>query len=312
MADTLDIQGLSLGEKVNDGAESKEKNENKKKKKARKEVPRIMLPAPKPTQDYLDIAASEPTVVDFQQNMLVVLDLNGTLLYRPTRSRPTHFIARPFLQPFLRYLFDNFYVMVWSSAKPVNVKGMINQAFDDKQRTELTAEWARDTFGLPQSLYSQKVQVYKDLRKIWSDKDIQKHSLSLPDDRLFGQRNTVLIDDSILKAAAQPYNLLEIPEFTATDAQLKSDILREVAGYLNVLKTQDNVSSFMRRNPFYADGTWKYDWPTQDAEKAGEGAAPKELDVGGISLEDDDDDAGGIVLEEADLAEPRSRLKRYT
>ncbi|KAF2655708.1 hypothetical protein K491DRAFT_410839 [Lophiostoma macrostomum CBS 122681] len=308
MADAiLKMENLTLGQKVNDAAKPKAT------KKTRKEIPAIVPPAPEPTQDYLRVAAMEPTVADTPQKMLVILDLNGTLLHRPTRGRPTHFIPRPSLEPFLRYLFDNFCVMVWSSAKPANVNGMIEQAFTDKQQKDLIAVWARNTFGLSGYQYAQKVQVYKDLKKVWLNKSIQLNIWSLSDKNLFTQRNTILIDDSFLKASAQPFNLLEVPEFAGTKKQMKSDFLREVVGYLNVVKKQSNVSSFMRTQPFKANGTWNYDWPDEeDGQEAGQQPAQQPGQHAGqqaelealerqlerqLVLSDNDDDGDDIRME---------------
>ncbi|KAF2656953.1 hypothetical protein K491DRAFT_677594 [Lophiostoma macrostomum CBS 122681] len=58
------------------------------------------------------------------------------------------------------------------------------------------------------------------------NKSIQLNIWSLPDKNLFTQRNTILIDDSILKASAQTLNM-EVPEFAGTKEQMQSDFLRE-------------------------------------------------------------------------------------
>ncbi|ORY17912.1 HAD-like domain-containing protein [Clohesyomyces aquaticus] len=223
--------------------------------------PKIMLPAPQPTAKYLENATGEPFVVNPPQDILVVLDLNGTLIHRPRRSAPTRLIERPFLAHFLRYLFKNFSVMVWSSAKPENVDVLVGKALNQELRKLLVACWGRDSFGLAPALYNQNVQVYKNLNKIWESSPIQMKHPAYENSELFDQHNTVLIDDTSLKATAQPYNLVEIPEFVGSPEQLREDdVLREVAGYLEVLRMHNNVSSFMRKSPFKADGTWQLDW----------------------------------------------------
>lgn len=229
-------------------------------KKGRYGDGKIMLPAPQPTADYLAQAAGEPSTLDAPRPVLIVLDLNGTVLFRPNKNAKT-MIERPFLKPFLRYLFDNFKVMVWSSAKPDNVKALVNQALDNGLRSELVAQWARDSFGLSPTFYSQNVQVYKNLKLVWSRSTIQSHHPDYETGERFGQHNTVLIDDSALKAHAQPHNLLEIPEFAGTPEQMQGDVLREVAGYLEVLRQQEDVSRFIRTQPFVGDGRYNYDWP---------------------------------------------------
>ena len=227
---------------------------------------KIMLPAPQPTPEYLAQAAEEPSVTESPNPMLVILDLNGTVLYRPNRNAKT-MIERPFLKPFLRYLFENFKVMVWSSAKPDNVRSLVHQALDNDLRSKLIAHWGRDSFGLSVANYNQNVQVYKNLKLIWSRDQIQRYHPEYATGARFGQHNTVLIDDCIIKASAQPHNLLQIPDFSATPEQMEGDVLREVAGYLEVLRQQSDVSKFISKEPFQDVGRWTYDWP--DAPAAG-------------------------------------------
>ncbi|KAH8701205.1 NLI interacting factor-like phosphatase-domain-containing protein [Phaeosphaeriaceae sp. PMI808] len=232
-------------------------------KKGRYGDEKIMLPAPHPTDLYLDQAAQEPTTTH-PGHILVILDLNGTVLYRPNKNAQS-MTARPYLQPFLRYLFSNFKVMVWSSARPVNVKSLVEQSLGKDLRAKLVATWARDTFGLSATNFNQNVQVYKNLKLIWSRDQIQQHHPEYAAGKRFGQHNTVLIDDSALKANAQPYNLLEIPEFEATPEQMEGDVLREVAGYLDALRYQEDVSKFINKHPFKCEGRWNYDWPVESA-----------------------------------------------
>jgi hypothetical protein len=230
---------------------------------------KIMLPAPQPTQEYMDQAAGEPSTTDSPGQLLVILDLNGTVLFRPNRNSKS-MIERPFLKPFLRYLFENFKVMVWSSAKPDNVKSLVSQALDNDLRSKLVAQWARDSFGLSPTNYQQNVQVYKNLKLVWSRSQIQSYHPDYEAGGRFGQHNTVLIDDSSIKASAQPHNLLEIPDFSATPEQMQGDVLRVVAGYLKTLRQQADVSRFIRKEPFKDDASrWSFDWP-DDAAGGGE------------------------------------------
>jgi len=245
---------------VENKAEEKKPGE----KKGRYGDHKIMLPAPQPTQEYMDQAAGEPSASETPGQMLVILDLNGTVLFRPNRNAQT-MIARPFLQPFLRYLFDHFKVMVWSSAKPDNVKSLVSKALDNDLRSKLVAQWGRDSFGLSPANYVQNVQVYKNLKLVWSRSQIQSYHPDYETGGRFGQHNTVLIDDSAIKANAQPHNLLEIPEFSATPEQMEGDILREVAGYLEALRWQTDVSRFIKMVPFKDGGQWTFDWPDSAA-----------------------------------------------
>lgn len=233
-------------------------------KKGRHGDEKIMLPAPQPTPEYLSQASEEPSVIDTHHHMLIILDLNGTVLYRPNKNAKT-MIERPFLRPFLRYLFQNFSVMVWSSAKPENVKSLVMQSLDKDLQSKLVARWARDSFGLSPTNYGLNVQVYKNLKLVWSRDVIQQYHPEYAAGKRFGQHNTVLIDDSALKANAQPHNLLEIPEFSATPEQMQGDVLRKVAGYLEFLRQQTDVSKFIHKEPFQDDDRWDYQWPDDTA-----------------------------------------------
>lgn len=236
----------------------------------RSKDPKIMLPPPPVAEAYMTQAAEEPSTVEPSGRILVILDLNGTLLYRPNRNKKT-MIARPFLVPFLRYLFSNFAVMVWSSARPENVASLVEQSLEEDLRKTLVAQWGRDAFNLKPEHYSSNVQVYKNLDLVWSKDEIQQQHPDYANGGRFGQHNTVLIDDSTIKAAAQPHNLLQISEFSATPEQMREDTLREVAGYLELLRTQNDVSKFMKREEFkHSTSRWAYDWPEQDALTQGD------------------------------------------
>lgn len=73
------------------------------------------------------------------------------------------------------------------------------------------------------------------------------------------QSNTVLLDDSAVKASAQPFNVVEVPEFVGNeDEELR--LLRRVANYLAELRWWSDVSAFMRSNPFRVDDArWDVD-----------------------------------------------------
>lgn len=240
---------------------------------------------------------------------MLILDLNGTLVfrsaYRPKKSarqdgeqhgdgtgptggprlRAAH--PRPYLPSFRDYLFAPetqawLDVMVWSSAQPHSVRGMVERVFgpevyedtvsgkaqpgdgavDDPKtgaalaedtkdlenekgavKPRLLAIWARDTLGLSESHYRQKVQTVKDLNIPWSKLPkllVSERSTTptpprvssprLPDTApspLLASRpaspaayihsalSTLLLDDSPLKAVRQPYNHVCIPEYDA-------------------------------------------------------------------------------------------------
>ncbi|KAJ9502119.1 hypothetical protein H2202_002183 [Exophiala xenobiotica] len=182
-------------------------------------------PAPKPTSAYKKMAAQAPALRKTPQKLLVILDLNGTLLVRPNgRADPTKFKIRPGVTQLLDYLFSNHVVMVYSSARPENATAMVNNLIHPKQRNEMAAVWARDKLGLNSRQYNNKVQVYKKLENIWADTAIQ--SKAAPGCK-WNQSNTVLVDDSQLKGLAQPHNLLQVPEFENNAPKEGGAVLRE-------------------------------------------------------------------------------------
>ena len=163
-------------------------------------------------------------------------------------------IERPGTSAFLSWLMNDdgaqghgHRVMVWSSARPPNVDAMVKKLFTPDQRAKLVAKWSRDELGLTREQYNNKVQVYKELQKIWSDSEIKK---THPSGKAWTQSNTVLIDDSIKKAASEPYNLVEVEEFENKPWQKNDDALKRVRDYLEELAMWNNVSNYMKDAPF--------------------------------------------------------------
>ena len=134
--------------------------------------------------------------------------------------------------------------MVWSSAKPENVEEMCDKLFTAEQRQQLIAIWARDTLGLSEKQYNNKVQVYKRLEQIWKSTDLVG-SGGTP----WTQANTLLIDDSLEKGRGEPFNAFQVPEFKGVvgkRGQPEDAILKDVIEFLEEAKWWDNVSSYVR------------------------------------------------------------------
>jgi hypothetical protein len=140
--------------------------------------------------------------------------------------------------------------MIWTSARPENALRMVRATFKEQEESQLLAIWGRDTLGLTAAQYNAKVQVYKTLERVWQGEFTIYHP-DMPDQIVFDQTNTVLFDDSTVKAASHPFNLVHIPEYTATRNQKKRDVaLRQCIEYLEDVKWQSNVSAYMRQHPF--------------------------------------------------------------
>ncbi|RAO72120.1 uncharacterized protein BHQ10_008132 [Talaromyces amestolkiae] len=227
---------------------------------------------PLPLKSYLEQAAKEPIDLQFTQPLLVILDLNGTLLYRRRKVFPPKFTRRPALNYFLERLTTRHEVMVWSSSRPDTVDAICNEIFSTGQKEKLVARWSRDHLDLNKEQFNSKVQVYKVLEKVWADKDIQAKFPTKKDlsgkaafnairytpgldketemtgflNKRWDQSNTVLIDDSTLKAAANPYNIIQVPEFTNVPNENDTTVLKELLLKIRVLAKSNDVSRRLR------------------------------------------------------------------
>jgi hypothetical protein len=227
----------------------KSKKKHKKSRKERLEPSAASGGVPNATREYLEASNMVPQFMDTPQNLLVVIDLNGTLLYRPSKAQPTKFLMRPHAQLFLKYCVETFKVVIWSSARPENVTAMCNVILPRNLRGQVAAIWARDKFGLTHHDYNQRVQCYKRLQMLWRDRQIAASHPSYGFGARWDQTNTVLIDDSLEKARSEPHNLIEVPEW-AGDLDEFDDILPQVHDHLNYLSQHSNVSACLRVNPF--------------------------------------------------------------
>lgn len=107
--------------------------------------------------------------------------------------------------------------MVYTSSKPHNAKAVCDLLLSENQRANLVALWGRDKLDLTPEQYSVKVQVYKKLNKVWNDPGVQASRVKIDSNGVGGkwdQTNTILVDDSYLKALAQPHNLIQVPEYS--------------------------------------------------------------------------------------------------
>ncbi|KAI8338088.1 HAD-like domain-containing protein, partial [Chlamydoabsidia padenii] len=198
----------------------------------------------KPHQSYVDQTKipSETLKTPMLKKQLLILDLNGTLV---SRLKPTTaFYARPYHDIFFDYIFENFTVMVWSSAQFQNVSNMCR--IFGEHRNKLTLVWDRSKFGLTAKEYHTKTLTIKDLERVWKE---------LPD---FGPENTLLLDDSPEKTILQPYNHCVVSEFDHKSPVFQSNGDRElmvVKSYLEKVQYQDNVCNYIKNHPFVSSPT---------------------------------------------------------
>ncbi|KIL90999.1 hypothetical protein FAVG1_05695 [Fusarium avenaceum] len=207
---------------------------------------------PDPTSQYLAQANLSPERLAQPRRILIVMDLNGTLLHRPNKRRPFHFVERPHATTFLNYLLDTFHVAIWSSARPENVNKMVEQLLTPEQVKQCLVVWGRDSFGLSGEDYNSKVQVYKRLTTIWTNPRVMAAHPQAHKGGLWDQTNTILVDDSFEKGRSEPFNMLTLPEFTGL-AKETPNVLPQVHDYINELAQQADISRFVRQSPFKPD-----------------------------------------------------------
>ena len=208
----------------------------------------------------------------------MILDLNGTLLARHRSSSHSTWIVRPHLRNFLDYCFLNHTVMMWSSARPDNVRRMVADILTPQQQRALIAEWGRNTLGLSSEDYHEKVQVYKQLSKVWGNEGVQKSCPGYEKGERWGQHNTVLVDDGEEKAKAEPWNLVLVPEFVKTVVskcgkrkKAETDVLSQVVGWIEEARRWSDVSAFVHAmgERFVVDKGWKWEWAVLNADQNG-------------------------------------------
>ncbi|KAJ3800177.1 hypothetical protein GGU11DRAFT_662020, partial [Lentinula aff. detonsa] len=188
------------------------------------------IPVPNSAYLHLSEQSSVRLTDPTERRKLLILDLNGTLLYReprfregrdpyvtnePRQLRPTH--PRPYIPSFKAFLFHPatrkwLDTMVWSSAQYANVKDMVGRCFGEEQKEGLVAIWDRKFLGLNELQYRNKFQTTKNLAKPWALLPLS--TLSGPTKLLTHSAfSTLLLDDSPLKARMQPYNHICVPEY---------------------------------------------------------------------------------------------------
>jgi hypothetical protein len=237
--------------------------------------PRLyVLPRPKPSSSYLEQAQLPPRRLSSPKKLLIVLDLNGTLLVRSNRG--SNYTPRPHVDEFLAYCLEHHALIVWSSARLQNVTAMVAQLFTAEQRAKLVKIWSRNDLRLGKH-FDAKVQVYKQLTWLWEDPELQA-SFPMPATLPFrfedgwkdslptkwDQSNTVLLDDSVDKAASEPHNLLQVDEFTKENIGDGEDVLGRVLAYIEELKWEADVSAAMRERPFVNGQGEVWDWKSRE------------------------------------------------
>ncbi|XP_026385281.1 uncharacterized protein LOC113280897 isoform X1 [Papaver somniferum] len=205
---------------------------------------------------------SSPVRTSFSctRKKLLVLDLNGILVdivsNVPDGYKADTFIARkalfkrPFCDDFLKFLFQNFNVGVWSSRTKRNVDSVVDFVMGDMKKNLLFC-W--DQYHCTDTGYStlenwQKPLVLKELKKLWN-----KHDRSLPWEKgAYNESNTILLDDSPYKALRNPpHTAIFPPPYRFEDAGDKSlGPGGDLRVYLEGLLKAEDVQNYVEQHRF--------------------------------------------------------------
>lgn len=211
------------------------------------------VPVPVPSAAYNKRSQEAPTKTDQPRKLLVLLDLNGTLVYRHGSQRQFS-VKRPGVDRLLEYLFEHHAVLIFTSATMRSAEKMAKELLTPKQYGELITIRAREHLGLKSEQFYNKVQVYKELHKIWCVPEVKESAKELG--TAWDMTNTILIDDSVEKARSHPHNLLQVPEFMHAESssvealnrwtKTEVDIMKGVEAKLEELKYRSNVAARIR------------------------------------------------------------------
>ncbi|KAF3205274.1 hypothetical protein TWF106_001196 [Orbilia oligospora] len=214
----------------------------------------IVLPPPLPTEEYLLTARTPTKPVDnpTKRKLLVILDLNGTLLCRTRMLNGCRDKYNPWprtnLPPFLDYLFREHHVVVFSSAMQGTILNLLKATMAREHRSKILRIFTREDMEIPHKYFKLKVSTFKRLSMVWDALADQNSNWQ------FDQTNTVLMDDSTEKASSEPHNHLLVPEYTVDIHNTGGDeVLGNIAGYLEEVRKWGNVSAYIRENPFDKD-----------------------------------------------------------
>lgn len=191
-----------------------------------------------------------------KKRRLIVLDLNGLLIFRVfarDKGNYAHHLAtshkvndffvwkRPHVDAFLDWLMDRYAVGIWSSAMHHNVDKLIAWTLGEERRKRLVFEW--DQTKCPQEkhpTHKHKPLFLKPLASLWE---------VFPE---WNESNTLLVDDSPLKAKRNPPHLLFSPPEWTIDVECGKGELGQggdIRKFLEALYDFDGtVAEFVQSN----------------------------------------------------------------
>jgi len=217
-----------------------------------------------------------------RKRILFILDLNGTLLHRLTKSElvikarehpqsrssdcivngnPIYF--RSGHLKFVEGLFELGEVAVWTSAMPKNALPMTRNVFGSLYE-RLLFVWTQNECEVQWISGAHKPDFKKSLTKVWK---------AYPE---YGETTTIMIDDSPNKLREHPKNLLAIPEFLVTEREVdhtKDEVLIELYEYLvRFVNRKESVGEYLMKQPFLKGNRER----KEEGKKEAEGEKEKE------------------------------------
>lgn len=184
-----------------------------------------------------------------EKKKLIVLDVNGLLLYRKFRARslPPMYRApdavvgeftifvRPDARAFVQWCSERFEVVVWGTALKQNLEPLIPLVFQsDSPPVAVLSQSDCTETGLEHPEKKGKALLVKDLRKVWEHPGVQARGT-------FDSCSTLLVDDAPYKAAWNPaytsihpreWNPYELDSSSSHEALgAAGDIRRFLLGY---------------------------------------------------------------------------------
>ncbi|KAJ3189244.1 hypothetical protein HDU85_002869 [Gaertneriomyces sp. JEL0708] len=206
-----------------------------------------------------------------KKKILLILDLNGTLLERVTpKHRPAananprcppvpdfvlaraHAYFRPYLDAFLEGIFKHYAVAAWTSANPKNAQPM-TQAIFGHYTPQLAFGWDRTHCSDVRNSFRDH-SCRKDLYNVWHDPVVNREGI-------WNEKNTILIDDTAAKAAYTPDNGLHLPPYTVCDPNfdcVNDTSLLSLLAYLDELQHNNppDVRAYLQEHQlFHLDGS---------------------------------------------------------
>jgi hypothetical protein len=220
---------------------------------------------------------------------LFILDLNGTLLHRLTKTWESNlakahprYIERDctvngneiFFRPGRRQLLSKLLgigdVAVWTSAMPKNAVPMVLRTFGGSLNAE-SLRGLNDTIKTAVNNHSHVLEEEGSgphtLKFVWTQEDCKiipvkdeikpkfKKNLEKVWDLYpqYSANNTVMIDDSPDKLSQNIENLLRLPEYVVTDPKIDftaDKVLYDLSAYVQELAECRDVRDYLKRNPF--------------------------------------------------------------